>query len=243
MNWLPLHLPRTADGVTTFCRDIIEATHEVAVCFKINFAFFEALGREGWAALDDVRRAVPSHIPVIADAKRGDIGNTDEAYARAILDVLAFDAITVSPYLGSDSVAPFAARPGKCALVLCKTSNPGADELQELQLSGEPLYAYVARRYLALESVGELGFVVGATQPEALKTVRALSQDLVLLVPGVGAQGATVEDALRYGANEAGENALAAVSRQILCASEGHDYARAAGHVARDLAAGTGARA
>jgi orotidine-5'-phosphate decarboxylase len=243
LAWLPPHLPHDASGVSTFCREIVEATGDVAVCFKINFAFFEALGPDGWEALAEVRESVPPAIPVIADAKRGDIGNTDEAYAHGILDVLRFDAVTVSPYLGSDSVSPFAARPGRCALVLCKTSNPGAAELQDLEVSGDPLYLHVARRYLGMEVAGEFGFVVGATQPQALKAVRSLSSDVILLVPGVGAQGATADQALQLGANDAGENALIAVSRQILCASPGRDYARAAATVARELSSVTGAPA
>lgn len=236
MSWLPSHLPRTAAGASSFCRAIIEATSSVAVCFKINFAFFEALGPAGWTALDEVRRAVPAEIPVIADAKRGDIGNTDEAYAHAVLDVLDFDAITVSPYLGSDSVEPFASRRGKCAIVLCKTSNPGARELQDLEVNGEPLYVHIARRYLGMQAAGEFGLVVGATQPEALRAVRSLSDDVLLLVPGVGAQGATARETIGLGANAAGENALIAVSRQILCASDGVDFAEAARDVASRLA-------
>lgn len=236
LAWLPPHLSPDASGVVSFCRDVIDATAEHAVCFKVNFAFFEALGPFGWEALAEVRGAIPAEVPVIADAKRGDIGNTDEAYARAILDVLDFDAVTVSPYLGSDSVLPFASRESKCALALCKTSNSAASELQDLPVDGVPLFMRVARHMLSLECTGEIGLVVGATQPDALRRVRALSSTTILLVPGVGAQGATVQLAIGAGANERGENALASVSRQILCASAGRDFAAAARREAADLA-------
>ena len=235
-SWLPPHIPPTAQGVVDFCRAIVEATAASALCFKINFAFFEVLGPDGWRALHQVRSSIPDDIPVIADAKRGDIGNTDEAYAHSILEVLDFDAVTVSPYLGQDSIKPFVSRPDKCALVLCKTSNPGSGDFQELSLEGEPLYVHVARRMLAWNTPGEIGLVIGATQPDALTRVRALSDDALFLVPGVGAQGCTPEDALRFGANHRGENALIAVSRQILTASSGTDFAQAAGRTAADLA-------
>jgi orotidine 5'-phosphate decarboxylase subfamily 2 len=236
LSWLPSHLPGGAAGAAEFSRAIVDATADLALCFKINFAFFEVLGPDGWAALDEVRRSIPADIPVIADAKRGDIGNTDVAYARAILEVLDFDAVTVSPYLGSDSVAPFASYPGRCVFLLCKTSNPGASELQDAQVDGEPLYLKVARQALGMQAPGEIGLVVGATQPEALRRVRALSEDAVFLMPGVGAQGATVTESLRAGGNSSGENALVSVSREILRASRGRDYASAARTAAEELA-------
>lgn len=239
VEFLPSHLPRTPAGVTEFCTQIVDATAASAVCYKINFAFFEALGPDGWRVLHEVRSAIPTTIPVIGDAKRGDIGNTDEAYARGILDVLDFDAVTVSPYLGRDSIEPFAARPGKCALVLCKTSNPGAVDLQERVIDGEPLYVHVARDVLSWDTTGELGLVVGATQPHALRRVRSMSADLLLLVPGVGAQGAGAAEATRLAANAQGENALISASRQILYASNGRDFARAAASVAEEIAADT----
>lgn len=214
----------------------MEATAEFAACFKINFAFFEVLGPEGWRALAEVRAAVPAGVPVMADAKRGDIGNTDRAYARSILQVLDFDAVTVNPYLGRDSVEPFATYPGKAAFVLCKTSNPGAAQLQDLRVDGDPLYIYVAKQVLSWDFPGDLGLVVGATQPDALSRVRTLSDDVVILMPGVGAQGATAPEAMTRGANARGENALCAVSRQILQASPGPDYAGAAARAARELA-------
>jgi orotidine-5'-phosphate decarboxylase len=215
---------------------MIEATADFAVAFKINFAFFEALGPAGWRALRDVRDAVPYEIPVIADAKRGDIGNTARAYARAVFDALGFDAITVSPYLGWDSLAPFLQWPGRGVFVLCKTSNPGAGDLQDLTVEGQPLYLHVARSVMRLDGEADAGLVVGGTYPEALQAVRSLSADLLLLVPGIGAQGAAMAEAARRGANARGDNALLSVSRQILYPSAEGDRLALARTAATSLA-------
>jgi len=229
---LPPSVPPTAPGITDFCRNIIEATAESAACFKINFAFFEALGRDGWAALEDVRGAIPTTLPVIADAKRGDIANSAAAYADAILTNLDFDAVTVSPYLGWDSLRPFLSQKGKGVFVLCRTSNPGSADLQELQVGEEPLFLRVAREALALETSADVGLVVGATQPAALSAVRELGED-------VGAQGASVREAIDAGGNGSGRNALVSVSRQVIFASRSTDYPLAAARAARSLAAQT----
>jgi orotidine-5'-phosphate decarboxylase len=233
---LPPGLPPTAHGVSRFCTEIIEATADFAVAFKVNFAFFEALGPAGWQALRNVRDAVPYEIPVIADAKRGDIGNTARAYARAVFDALGFDAITVSPYLGWDSLAPFLQWPGRGVFVLCKTSNPGAGDLQDLTVDGQPLYMHVARSVLRLDGEADAGLVVGGTYPDALRDVRSLSDDLLLLVPGIGAQGATMAQSARHGANARGENALLAASRQILYPAAEGDRLEAARATATSLA-------
>jgi orotidine 5'-phosphate decarboxylase subfamily 2 len=233
---LPAHLPATAAGITEFCRQIIDATHDLAVAIKINFAFFEALGIDGWRALDEVRRMVPSGVPVIADAKRGDIAHSASAYARAIFDVLQFDAITVSPYIGWDSVEPFTRYPGTCVFVLSKTSNPGASDFQDLLVGDTPLFMRVAREGLEIDAISDLGFVVGATQTSALEAVRALSDELLLLVPGVGAQGADANTALQLGGNHRGDNAIFPVSREILYASSESNFADAARAVTTRLA-------
>lgn len=232
---LPADLSRDAAGVVQFCREIVTATEVYAACYKINFAFFEALGEEGWRSLAEVRRLIPPTIPVIADAKRGDIGSTSAAYARAIFEQLEFDAATVSPYLGWDALAPFMQYQGKALFVLCKTSNPGAGNLQDLLVDGEPLYLRLARQAIAQESQAEVGLVVGATYPDSLRAVRTLDQDMLLLVPGVGAQGARAGEALAAGANSSGENALISVSREILHASPGREFAAAAESAARRL--------
>jgi orotidine 5'-phosphate decarboxylase subfamily 2 len=225
---LPAHIPRTAAGVTAFCSEIIESTHDLAAGFKINFAFFEALGSDGWQALEQVRNAIPPEIPVIADAKRGDIPHTAAAYARAVFGVLNFDALTVSPYVGWDAVEAFAQYPGTCVFILCKTSNAGASDFQDVLVGDVPLYIKVAREGLALNTVADLGFVVGATQPAALEAVRAISEEALLLVPGVGAQGAEANRALQLAVNHRGDNALFPVSREILYASSTGDFALAA---------------
>jgi orotidine-5'-phosphate decarboxylase len=220
----------------SFCREIVAATEPVAAAFKINFAFFEALGPDGWRALAQVRSLIPVEIPVIADAKRGDIGNTASAYARAIFDWLDFDAATINPYLGWDSMQPFLHRHGRLAFVLAKTSNPGARDFQDLDVGGEPLYLHIARSAIEHERPAEIGLVVGATYPDALGRVRALDPDRLLLVPGVGAQGANPAETFRLASNSGSENALIVVSRTILHASSGPDFGDAAARAARAAA-------
>ncbi|MBV9278454.1 MAG: orotidine-5'-phosphate decarboxylase, partial [Chloroflexi bacterium] len=171
---LPESVRPTPSSIVDFCRAVASATHPHAVAFKLNFAFYERLGGEGWKALEAVRRAIPDDVPVIADAKRGDIANTARAYAEAIFDALAFDAVTLNPYLGWDSLEPFTRYEGKGLFVLCKTSNPGSPDLQDLDVGGAPLYLAVARGALSLAGPAEVGLVVGATYPRALREVRAL---------------------------------------------------------------------
>lgn len=233
MSRLPDSLPRTVDGLVWFCKEIIAATSEAAAAFKINFAFFEALGPDGLRALAEVRAAIPADTPALADAKRGDIGSTAEAYARAILDVLDFDAMTANPYLGWDALLPFCSRECKAVFVLCKTSNPGAAHYQDLESDGIPLYLRIAQDALSHAGPAELGLVVGATQPEALVEVRSLSDDVLILAPGVGAQGASARDVM----SRVGGNVLLSVSRGILYASAGRDFAKAAGEAAHRIAA------
>jgi orotidine-5'-phosphate decarboxylase len=234
---LPAGLPSTAAGVVTFCREIITATEPFAAAFKINFAFFEALGPDGWQALAEVRGLISSEIPVVADAKRGDIGSTAAAYARSIFDNLDFDASTLSPYLGWDALDPFLPYPGRALFVLAHTSNRGAGEFQDRDSGGEPLYLRVARGALAREGNAEVGLVAGATFPDQLQRLRGLNPNVVLLVPGVGAQGAEPEITFRLASNGAGENALIAVSRAIIFASSEAGYAAAAARAAEDLSA------
>ncbi|MGH2447149.1 MAG: orotidine-5'-phosphate decarboxylase [Chloroflexota bacterium] len=236
---MPQTVPHSAAGVVDFCREIIAATSPRAAAFKLNLAFFEAMGIPGWRALEQVRESVPAGTPVIADAKIGDIGNSSEAYAKAIFDVLGFDAVTLNPYVGLEALEPFTDRSGKGVFVLCKTSNPSARSLQDLPVLGEPMYIKVARMALEAETAADVGLVVGGTQPESLRAVRALSEDVVLLIPGVGAQGAKAQDAVGLGANRLGQNALISVSRHILYASAGIDFAEAAARSAAALAAET----
>jgi orotidine-5'-phosphate decarboxylase len=228
LDQLPFGFPSTARGIRDFCAEVISATRGVALCYKINFAFFEALGVEGWHALDAVRREVPSGVPCIADAKRGDIPSTMRAYARSIFEELQFDAVTLNPYLGWDAIEPFLDYPSRAVFVLARTSNPGAADYQDLSVDGDPVYLHVARDALARSSAAELGVVVGATSPLALRAVRALSEELLLLVPGVGAQGGAAADAFREASNATGEYALINVSRAVIHASSGAEFAEAA---------------
>ncbi|MRR29809.1 orotidine-5'-phosphate decarboxylase, partial [bacterium] len=183
----------SASAARDFCLRLISATHDLAVAFKPNAAFFEAYGAEGWQALADVVAAIPDEVPVILDAKRGDISSTAEAYACSVFESLKADAVTLNPYLGRDSLEPFINDPSRGVFVLCKTSNPGSGDLQDQRLvnAGQPLTVYekvaqLAEKWNALDNVG---IVVGATYPEALQRVREVAPNLWILAPGVGAQG------------------------------------------------------
>ena len=204
---LPDGFPATLAGVERFARLIIEATLPVAAAVKANLAFFEAHGSAGVAALERLRALVPADVPFIADAKRGDIRSTAERHATALFDILGADAVTVSPYLGEEAIAPLLARADRYAYVLCRTSNPGAAEIQGLgvaadALSGaaaEPLWARVARLAGGWGPGGTVGLVVGATAPAELAAIRELAPGLGFLVPGVGAQGGEIERVLASG--------------------------------------------
>ena len=232
---LPDGLPRTAAGVETFARGIIEAAAEYVVAVKINVAFFEALGAEGWAALERVRRDVPSELLCVLDAKRGDIGTTAERYAEGLFGHLAADAVTLSPYLGEDAIAPFLEHAGRMVYVLARTSNPSAPRLQELSVEGEPLYQRVARWAAATWSDGRVGLVVGATWPEELDRLRETVPGPGFLVPGVGPQGGDLEASVRA-CDGAWAPGLVSLSRGIAGASPGADWREAAAAAARTLA-------
>ncbi len=206
-----------------FCVDVIEQTQDLVCCYKPNFAFFEQAGPEGLAMLREVVDAIPTSVPVLLDAKRGDIGNTAKAYARAAFEVWGADAITVNPYLGQDSVAPFLAYEGKAVFLLCHTSNPSA---AEIQLHGDvPLYELIARQGQAWGDATEVGFVVGATQVEALQRVRGLAPDRWLLAPGIGAQGGNLASALAAGLDGRGRGLIVPVSRGVLYADSPREAA------------------
>jgi uridine monophosphate synthetase len=211
----------SAQAAYSFCCEIIEGTAEYASCFKPNSAFFEALGLAGMEALGKVIQIIPDEIPVILDAKRGDIASTARAYATAIFDVLQADAVTVSPYLGWDSLEPMLADPQHGIFMLCKTSNPSADEIQAQRVeSGDLLYVQLALRAASWNLPNQLGLVVGATDPEALAAVRAAATDLWILAPGVGAQGGDLELAIQSGLRSDGYGLLIPVSRSIAKASD-----------------------
>lgn len=212
-----------AEAARDFCFNIIKQTARYAAAFKPNAAFFEVFGAEGWNALKDVVNAIQeesnrigSLIPVILDAKRGDIASTAEAYAVAAFESLGVHCITLSPYLGRDSVEPFIQNSEKGIFLLCKTSNPGAGDLQDLVLeSGESLHVHVAKLARSWNARNNIGLVVGATYPETLTRVRAAAPDMWFLAPGVGAQGGELESALRAGLRKDGKGMLLPVSRGI----------------------------
>jgi orotidine-5'-phosphate decarboxylase len=224
-----------AVDVLEFNKAIIDATRDLACAYKPNLAFYEALGTAGLAILEKTIKYVPGDIPVIGDAKRGDIGNTAKAYARALFLVLGFDAVTVNPYLGFDSVEPFVSYEDRGVFVLCRTSNKGAVDFQDLNTDGRPLYEAVAHKAREWNTRGNVGLVVGATYPEELKRVRSICPEMCLLIPGIGAQGGDLASAVNYGVDARGERAIINVSRQVLYASREEDFARAARAVAEKL--------
>jgi len=227
-------------AVLRFCQAIIAETSAYVCAYKPNLAFFEVLGPIGMQVFQEMLQAIPAHIPVIADAKRGDLGNTARNYASALFDVYGCDAATVNPYLGYDSVAPFLAYHENGVLLLCRTSNPSARDFQDLLVQCQdgqvrPLYEVVAKRVQSWNEAGNCGLVVGATYPQELRTIRSLCPDMPLLIPGVGAQGGGLEASVMAGVDTLGERAIIAVSRAILYAGGGTDYAVVAGAAARSL--------
>ncbi len=228
LSKLPPHLMDCEDPVLEFNKAIIEATHDLCVAYKPNLAFFEALGISGWQTLADTMAHVPEGIFTIADAKRGDIGNTSRLYAKAFFEQFNFDAITVAPYMGEDSVAPFLGFPGKWVILLALTSNAGSSDFQfSAQEDGQPLYEKVIRKAQTWGDTGNMMYVVGATHPEQFAAIRRAAPDHFLLVPGVGAQGGDLAAVCRYGMN-AQCGLLVNASRAILYAGNGRDFAEKA---------------
>ena len=235
---LPKHLLKRhtlAEAVVAFNAAIIEATADRVCAYKLNFAFFEALGRDGWDVLERTVQHLPPDVIALADAKRGDIGNTARFYADAIFQQLGFDACTVAPYMGRDAVAPFLQYEGRAVFVLGRTSNPSAADFQERDCEGEKLYERVARHVARWdeENPGTAGLVVGATDPDALVTLRGLCPALPFLIPGIGVQGGD-PSAIRPAATADGL-ILVNSSRGILYASSDEDFADAAAHAAASL--------
>lgn len=225
--------------VYDFNKAIIDATADLVCAYKPNIAFYEAQGEKGPEALYKTAQHVPANIPIIIDAKRGDIGNTSAAYAKALFEYFNFDASTVSPYLGFDSLEPFLKYKDKGVFILCRTSNKGAADFQSLlcQYEGKslPLYEIVALKASQWNTNKNVGLVVGATYPEELKTIRQAHPDLPILIPGVGAQGGDLELAIRYGIDAQNRGILINSSRGIIYAGKGKDFADAARQAARTL--------
>jgi orotidine-5'-phosphate decarboxylase len=224
-------------GVFDFNKAIIDATSDLVCAYKLNLAFYEALD-EGLDALKRTVKYISKDIPVIGDAKRGDIGNTAKAYAKAIFSNLNFDATTVNPYLGFDSIEPFIQHKDRGVFILCRTSNAGALDFQSLRCQAEPeyrpLFELVALKASQWNIYGNIGLVVGATYPEELKLIRRSHPDMPLLIPGIGAQKGDLEKAVRYGVDAHGEKAIISSSRQIIYASR-EDFAQSARQAALSL--------
>jgi len=227
------------ESLERFNRAIVDRTKDVAGSYKINSAFYEAHGDEGWAAMRVTIAYINANaptIPVILDAKRADIGNTNFGYVRAAFDNLRADAITVQPYAGKAALAPFLAQREKGIIVWCRSSNEGAGEFQDLDVGGEPLYLRVARSVAdSWNENGNCALVAGATYPAELARVRAAAPTLPILVPGIGAQGGDVRSVVGAAKRRDGGGMMIAASRGIIFASRGDDYAEAAGAAARSL--------
>jgi uridine monophosphate synthetase len=223
---LPDRFRRAENPFLSFNRAVIEATADLVCAYKPNFAFYEAQGLAGLEALRETVRAVPPDIPVILDAKRSDIGSTAEAYAHAAFELWGVDAITVNPYLGGDSLEPFLRYADRGVFILCHTSNPGAADFQTLLTEGRPLYEAVAERAVRWNREGNIGLVVGATYPDALRRVRSIAPDLPILLPGVGAQGGDLPAALRAGLTAAGDGVIVNASRGVIFADDPRAAAR-----------------
>jgi len=235
---MPEHFDRSPESVVRFCQELVEATHPFAAAYKPNLGFFAALGRTGLSVLWAVRHAIPNDIPVILDCKVNDLGATAEAYAHGWFDEFGFDAITVNPYLGEDAVAPYLSYEGKGVIILCKTSNPGSGDLQDLRLaSGDPLFLSVADRCHRwdMRYPASVGLVVGATYPDQLAQVRQRCPEQLVLLPGIGAQGGDLDASIRAGQTASGTGLLCSASRTIMYAGKGRNFDSDAGEAARTL--------
>ncbi len=232
---LPDGISKNAQGILDFNKAIIEATQEYAVSYKLNTAFYEQLGSEGWRVLEKTREMLPRNVLSIADAKRGDIGNTSTMYAKAFFETMDFDALTVAPYMGLDSVEPFLQFDNKITIVLGLTSNEGSLDFQTNKRYDPPLYKTVLERVSSWGPMENLMFVVGATKAEALKEIREIVPNHFLLIPGVGAQGGNAVEVCENGKNKDG-GLLINSSRGIIYASSGKDFAEAARAKAKELA-------
>jgi orotidine-5'-phosphate decarboxylase len=232
---IPKHLLAFPDPVFEFNKQIIEATKDYCVAYKPNLAFYESRGLAGWISLQKTLEIIPKNCFTIADAKRGDIGNTSTLYAKAFFEAMNFDSVTIAPYMGKDSVEPFLKFDGKWAILLGVTSNEGANDFQLSKLAdGKSVYEEVILKASSWASSEQLMFVVGATRPEQMKHVRALAPDYFFLVPGVGTQGGDLTAISRAGMN-ANCGLLVNSSRQIIFASAGEDFAEKAGMEAKKV--------
>lgn len=237
VNKIPKHLMLHEDPIFAFNKDIIDATHHLAVAYKPNTAFYEAYGIKGWMSLQKTINYLNEKYPeiyTIADAKRGDIGNTSSMYAKAFFEDLEFDSVTVAPYMGKDSVEPFLAFENKHTILLALTSNQGAFDFQTQKINEVELYKKVIETSKSWHNSQNLMYVVGATKAEYLGEIRQLIPDNFLLVPGVGAQGGSLEEVCKYGMTK-DVGLLINSSRGIIYASQERDFAEAAANKAKEL--------
>ncbi|RBW58113.1 orotidine-5'-phosphate decarboxylase [Tenacibaculum sp. E3R01] len=237
LNKIPQYLLKEEDPIFAFNKAIIDATHHLCVAYKPNTAFYEAYGLKGWRALEKTINYINEKHPeifTIADAKRGDIGNTSTMYAKAFFDDLAFDSVTVAPYMGKDSVEPFLAFENKHTILLALTSNQGAFDFQTKEVDGKELYKQVLETSKNWTNSHNLMYVVGATKTEFLSEIRTIIPKSFLLVPGVGAQGGNLEDVCEHGMNE-NIGLLINSSRGIIYASNDTNFAKSAAEKAKEL--------
>ena len=231
---IPQHLLQFPDPVFEFNKQIIDATHQYCVAYKPNVAFYEALGSKGWESLEKTLNYIPKDIFTIADAKRGDIGNTSGLYARAFFKNMSFDSVTVAPYMGKDSVTPFLDFKNKWVILLALTSNSGSQDFQIHEMSGMKLYEKVILESSKWGGSDQMMYVVGATHPEMFLGIRKIVPDHFLLVPGVGAQGGSLAEVSKYGMNKSC-GLLVNSSRNIIYASTEKDFAKAAASAAEAI--------
>ncbi len=222
---MPSEFTNSAKGLFDFAHRIIDATSDLVCCYKPNMAFYESLGPDGLSLLKVIRDRIPEEIPVIMDGKRGDIGNTAQYYAESMFDRYRADWVTLSPYMGYDSLRPFLEYKEKGVFVLCLTSNSGSRDFQLLDVGGKSLYMAVAEKVLYWNKEQNCGLVVGATHPDQLREIRDAAGDMPLLIPGVGAQGGSLEEAALHGSDNFKKPAVINVSRSVLYASNDKDFA------------------
>ncbi|MEA3296476.1 MAG: orotidine-5'-phosphate decarboxylase [candidate division Zixibacteria bacterium] len=225
---MPAEYTRNTKGMFEFANRIVDATKDLVCAYKPNLAFYESQGSEGLSLLKLIVDRIPNEIPVILDAKRGDIGNTAARYSEALFDKLNADWVTVNPYMGYDSLRPFIERKDKGVFILCLTSNPGSRDFQTLLVDGKPLYRIVAEKVVYWNKDNNCGLVVGATAPDQLKDIRDLAGEIPILIPGVGAQGGSLEKAALFGTANFSRTALINVSRSVLYASKDDNFAQSA---------------
>lgn len=221
---LPKHIPQTADGILFFNKQIIDATSDLCVAYKINTAFYESIGAEGWKVMDETVKYISKNHLIIADAKRGDIGNTSTQYAKAFFETMDFDAITIAPYMGKDSISPFLQFKDKWVIILGLTSNAGSEDFQKLKCGDELLWQQVIRKTKEYGTDENILYVIGATRTDDLEKVRRIVPNHFLLIPGVGAQGGSISEVLQKGKN-GDVGLLINVSRSIIFAGSNEDFA------------------